>query len=97
MLTLERHRPHRPDCRNLRDPGRPATAGVGALRERASARSDSPHRLTAEGLAASRAYGVRRAIDPRGADERFGGAGPYPRAHGLTDAQPHALRTRPRA
>ncbi|MEV8513657.1 hypothetical protein [Dactylosporangium sp. NPDC051484] len=30
-------------------------------------------------------------------DERFGGAGPYPRAHDLTDAQLHALRTRPRA
>jgi protein tyrosine/serine phosphatase len=58
-----------PDCRNVRDLGGLPTAGGGTVRERALVRSDSTARLTAEGLAALRAHGVRRVIDLRGADE----------------------------
>ncbi|HTJ40393.1 MAG TPA: tyrosine-protein phosphatase [Dactylosporangium sp.] len=69
MITLDRHRLHWPDCRNVRDPGGLPIAGGGTVRERSIVRSDSPHRLTAEGLAALRAYGVRRVIDLRATDE----------------------------
>jgi protein-tyrosine phosphatase len=69
VLALDRHRLHWPDCRNVRDPGGLPLAGGGAVRQRAVVRSDSPHRLTADGLAALRDYGVRRVIDLRATDE----------------------------
>ncbi|WP_432825219.1 tyrosine-protein phosphatase [Dactylosporangium sp. CA-092794] len=69
MLSMDRYRLHWPDCRNVRDLGGLPTADGGTVRERALVRSDSPHRLTAEGLAALRAHGVRRVIDLRGTAE----------------------------
>ncbi|WP_432972667.1 tyrosine-protein phosphatase [Dactylosporangium sp. CA-233914] len=69
MGSPERRRLDWPDLRNARDAGGLPTTGGGTIRARALVRSDSTHRLAAEGLAALREHGVRRVIDLRGADE----------------------------
>ncbi|WP_433204467.1 tyrosine-protein phosphatase [Dactylosporangium sp. CS-047395] len=58
-----------PDCRNARDLGGLPIAGGRVLRDRALVRSDSLHRLTADGVAALHAHGVSRIVDLRGTDE----------------------------
>ncbi|MET9020442.1 tyrosine-protein phosphatase [Actinopolymorpha sp. NPDC004070] len=54
-----------PDCRNARDLGGLPTGDGRAIRHRALIRTDSPHRLTEQGVAAVHAYGVSRVIDLR--------------------------------
>jgi protein-tyrosine phosphatase len=54
-----------PDCLNVRDVGGLPTRDGRTVRERALIRSDSHSKLTAEGVAAVRAYGVSRIIDLR--------------------------------
>ncbi|MEV4512304.1 tyrosine-protein phosphatase [Dactylosporangium sp. NPDC049525] len=55
--------------RNARDLGGLPTVDGGAVRHGAVVRADSPHALTADGIAALRAHGVTRIIDLRCADE----------------------------
>ncbi|MER7276612.1 tyrosine-protein phosphatase [Dactylosporangium sp. NPDC000244] len=71
---------HWPDCRNVRDLGGLPAAEGRTVRERALVRADSLNRLTAEGVAALRAYGDLDA---------------YLLAHGRTGRQLDALRARP--
>jgi protein-tyrosine phosphatase len=54
-----------PDCLNVRDVGGLPTLDGGVVRERTLIRSDSQSRLTADSVAAVRAYGVSRIIDLR--------------------------------
>ena len=54
-----------PDVRNARDLGGLPTAEGGRIRAGAVVRSDSAQRLTAEGVAAARAFGIRRVVDLR--------------------------------
>ncbi len=54
-----------PHCDNARDLGGLPTADGRAIRRRALIRTDSPHRLTEEGVAAVHAYGVSRVLDLR--------------------------------
>lgn len=68
-----------PDCHNARDLGGLPLAGGGCVRGRALVRSDDLGRLTADGVSALRAYGVRRVIDLRNREE----AAALP--HALTD------------
>ncbi|GAA2343263.1 tyrosine-protein phosphatase [Dactylosporangium salmoneum] len=56
-------------CHNARDLGGLPTADGGAVRARALVRSDSPDRLTAEGLAALRAYRFTGVVDLRASYE----------------------------
>jgi protein-tyrosine phosphatase len=58
-----------PGLLNARDVGGLPVVGGGTIRERALVRSDAHSYLTADGLAALRAYGVSRVIDLRGANE----------------------------
>jgi len=54
-----------PDCLNARDLGGLPTMDGGRIRRGALIRSDRHSRLTAEGIAAVRAYGVSRIVDLR--------------------------------
>jgi protein tyrosine/serine phosphatase len=65
-----------PDCGNVRDVGGLPTAGGGQIHPGVLVRSDSLDLLTAEGVAALRAYGIRRVIDLRSADEARARPGP---------------------
>jgi protein-tyrosine phosphatase len=58
-----------PGLRNARDLGGLPTMDGGEVRHGAVVRADSPHALTAEGIAALRAHGVTRIVDLRSADE----------------------------
>ena len=58
-----------PGLRNARDLGGLPTVDGGQVRHGAVVRADSPHALTADGVAALRAHGVTRIIDLRSADE----------------------------
>ncbi|WP_327000258.1 tyrosine-protein phosphatase [Dactylosporangium sp. NBC_01737] len=58
-----------PGLRNARDLGGLPTMDGGEVRHGAVVRADSPHALTADGIAALRAHGVTRIIDLRSADE----------------------------
>ncbi len=58
-----------PGLRNARDLGGLPTADGGRTRHGAVVRADSPHALTADGVAALRAHGVTRIIDLRSEDE----------------------------
>ncbi|MET7396550.1 tyrosine-protein phosphatase [Dactylosporangium sp. NPDC005572] len=58
-----------PGLRNARDLGGLPTRDGGRVRHGAVVRADSPHALTAAGIAALRAHGVTRVIDLRCADE----------------------------
>jgi len=58
-----------PGCLNARDLGGLPVAGGGAIRKRALVRSDAHSKLTPEGLAALRSYGVSRVVDLRGPAE----------------------------
>ncbi|BCJ69607.1 tyrosine-protein phosphatase [Polymorphospora rubra] len=60
-----------PGPRNARDLGGLPTVDGGRVRHRAVVRADSPHALTADGIAALRAYGVTRIIDLRSVDEAW--------------------------
>jgi protein tyrosine/serine phosphatase len=64
-------------CRNTRDLGGLTTADDGVLRTGALVRSDSPHRLDAQGLEALHAYGIVRVVDLRTADELVATPGPF--------------------
>lgn len=66
-----------PDCRNVRDVGGLPTTDGGTVRVGALVRGDSPHRLTADGVAAVHAYGIRRVIDLRSAEEAEAAPGPF--------------------
>ena len=59
----------RPGLRNARDLGGLRTVDGGQIRHGAVVRADSPHALTADGIAAPRAHGVTRIIDLHSADE----------------------------
>ena len=62
-----------PDCRNVRDVGGLPTTDGGTVRVGALVRGDSPHRLTADGIAAVHGYGIRQSDrSPLG---RGGGSG----------------------
>jgi protein-tyrosine phosphatase len=54
-----------PDLRNARDLGGLPTVDGGRIRRGALVRSDTAHRLTAEGVGAARAFGIRRVVDLR--------------------------------
>jgi protein-tyrosine phosphatase len=54
-----------PNCDNARDLGGLPTTDGRSIRHRALIRTDSPHRLTGEGVAAVHAYGVSRVLDLR--------------------------------
>lgn len=54
-----------PNCLNARDLGGMPTADGGRIRPRALIRTDGHNKLTPEGVAAIRAYGVSRIIDLR--------------------------------
>lgn len=54
-----------PNCRNARDLAGTPTVDGARVRERALIRTDSHQRLTADGVAMVRAYGVSRIIDLR--------------------------------
>jgi len=58
-----------PGLMNARDLGGLPVAGGGSIRERALVRSDNHSYLTEAGVAALRAYGVRRIVDLRGPNE----------------------------
>jgi len=58
-----------PDCRNVRDLGGVPTGDGARIRAGALIRADDLANLTAEGVAAVRAAGVRRVIDLRGRAE----------------------------
>jgi protein-tyrosine phosphatase len=58
-----------PGLRNVRDLGGLPTVDGGQVRHGAVVRADSPHALTADGIAALRAHGITRIIDLRSADE----------------------------
>ncbi|MGW0231665.1 tyrosine-protein phosphatase [Actinopolymorpha singaporensis] len=66
-----------PDCRNARDLGGLPTTDGRAIRHRALIRTDSPHRLTEQGVAAVHAYGVSRVIDLRRHAERERAPSPF--------------------
>jgi protein tyrosine/serine phosphatase len=66
-----------PDCHNVRDVGGRSTTNRGTVRVGALVRGDSPHRLTADGVAALHAYGIRRVIDLRSAEEAEAAPGPF--------------------
>ncbi len=83
-MTTEDHGPpasarrlHWPDCRNVRDLGGLPTTDGGRIRVAALIRADSPHRLTAAGVAAVRAYGIARVVDLRSTVEAAAHPGPF--------------------
>jgi protein tyrosine/serine phosphatase len=65
MIGPETRRLDWPDLRNARDLGGLPTGGGGRIRPGALVRSDTAHRLTADGIAAARAYGIGRVVDLR--------------------------------
>ena len=68
---------HWPACRNARDLGGLRTTDGGQIRAGALIRTDDLSRLTADGVAALRSYGVRRIIDLRSGDEMIRTPGPF--------------------
>lgn len=66
-----------PDCHNVRDVGGLPTSDGGVVRTGALVRGDSPHRLTSDGVAAVRGYGIARVIDLRSAEEADATPGPF--------------------
>lgn len=66
-----------PDCRNVRDLGGVPTGDGGRIRSGALIRADDLANLTAEGVAAVHAAGVRRVIDLRGRAETALLPGPF--------------------
>lgn len=69
---------HWPDCLNVRDlGGLPTAGGGGSIRRGALVRSDLLSRLTDDGIAAVRAYGIRRVIDLRTSVEITRTPGPF--------------------
>lgn len=92
-----------PDPRNARDLGGIATGNGGRIGDRALIRTDGHGRLTAEGLAAVREYGV--ALTENSPPEmitntfahvgaRYGGVTDYLLASGVTPTHLAALRAR---
>ncbi|ONI80986.1 hypothetical protein ALI144C_20680 [Actinosynnema sp. ALI-1.44] len=61
-----------PGLVNVRDLGGLATTGGFRTRTRAVVRADAPEKLTEDGWAALRAYGIRTIVDLRNPDERTG-------------------------
>lgn len=59
-----------PGCFNVRDLGGLVTADGSRTRMKAVVRADAPDKLTEQGWAALRAYGVRTIVDLRNPDER---------------------------
>ncbi len=66
-----------PDCRNARDVGGLPTTDGTRIRHGALIRADDLARLTADGVSAVRAAGVRRIIDLRGTAETTELPGPF--------------------
>jgi protein-tyrosine phosphatase len=66
-----------PDLRNVRHLGGLPTLDGGRIRAAALVRSDSAQRLTPEGVAAVRAYGIRRVVDLRSEREALHWPSPF--------------------
>lgn len=76
-MRVRDRRLHWPNCRNARDLGGLGTTDGRRIRRGALIRADTLERLNPEGVAALRAYGVRRVIDLRTEGEAARFPGPF--------------------